>query len=115
MKQGSRGTLQTVPQPDTVFTEPLHLVIKFKQSVQTSLFLDSKRFLTVFLNTQDYWDFVLCPSSGILKKRTFRKLDLFSPSGGGRHALLGPLERANLNQWICFRPQAWGDILSWVR
>jgi hypothetical protein len=28
-------------------------------------------------NTQDYWVFGLCPSSGILKNTTFRKLDLF--------------------------------------
>jgi hypothetical protein len=35
---------------------------------------------------QDYWDFGLCPSSGILKtpkNTTFRKLDLFPSSGEG--------------------------------
>jgi hypothetical protein len=37
-------------------------------------------------NTQNYWVFVLCPSSGILKTRKytiFRKLDLFPFSGEG--------------------------------
>jgi hypothetical protein len=34
-------------------------------------------------NTQNYWVFGLCPSSGILKNTTFRKLDLFPYSGEG--------------------------------
>jgi hypothetical protein len=37
-------------------------------------------------NTQNYWGFGLCPSSGILENRkqtTFRKLDLFPSSGEG--------------------------------
>jgi hypothetical protein len=42
----------------------------------------------------------------ILKNTTFRKLDLFPPSGERRETptLLGPSERANLNHWknICF-------------
>jgi hypothetical protein len=35
-------------------------------------------------NTQNYWVFGLCPSSGILEtieNTTFRKLDLFPSSG----------------------------------
>jgi hypothetical protein len=32
-------------------------------------------------NTQDYWVFGLCPSSGILKNTTFQKLHLFLSSG----------------------------------
>jgi hypothetical protein len=37
----------------------------------------------------------------VLENTTFRKLDLFPSSGEGRETptLLGPLERANLNQW----------------
>jgi hypothetical protein len=34
-------------------------------------------------NTQNYWVFGLCPSSGILENTTFRKLDLFPSSGVG--------------------------------
>jgi hypothetical protein len=45
--------------------------------------------------TRDYWVFGLCPSSGILKNTTFRKLGLFPSSGEG----LGDLERPNPNQW----------------
>jgi hypothetical protein len=43
-------------------------------------------------------DFELRRSSDILKKTTFRKLDLFPSSGeeGETSTLLGPLERANL-------------------
>jgi hypothetical protein len=33
-------------------------------------------------NSQNYWVFGLCPSSGILKSK-FRKLDLFPSSGEG--------------------------------
>jgi hypothetical protein len=50
---------------------------------------------------QNYWIFGPFPSSGILEKTTFRKLDLFPSSGegGGEDTQLGPLERANLNHW----------------
>jgi hypothetical protein len=34
----------------------------------------------IMFNTQDYWVFGLCPSSGILKSK-FWKLDLFPSSG----------------------------------
>jgi hypothetical protein len=36
-------------------------------------------------NTQNYWGFGFCPSSGILeiRKHKFRKLDLFPSSGEG--------------------------------
>jgi hypothetical protein len=33
--------------------------------------------------TSDYWVLGLCSSSGILKNKTFRKLDLFPSSGEG--------------------------------
>jgi hypothetical protein len=32
-------------------------------------------------DTRNYWDFGFCPSSGILKNTSFRKLDLFPSSG----------------------------------
>jgi hypothetical protein len=32
---------------------------------------------------RDYWVFGHCPSSGILKNTTFRKLDVFPSSGEG--------------------------------
>jgi hypothetical protein len=34
-------------------------------------------------NTRDCWVFGFCPSSGMLKNITFRKLDLFLSSGEG--------------------------------
>jgi hypothetical protein len=45
--------------------------------------------LTTVYNTQRYWVFGLCPSSGfeITENTTFRKLDLFPSSGDGRHLL----------------------------
>jgi hypothetical protein len=50
------------------------------------------RVLTMVRNTQNYWRFGHCPSSGILKtlkNTTFRKLDLLPFSGeGGRHLTL---------------------------
>jgi hypothetical protein len=47
-----------------------------------------------------YWVFGLCRSSIILKNTTFRKMDLFPSSHDvwETPTLLGPLERANLNQ-----------------
>jgi hypothetical protein len=55
-------------------------------------------------NTQNHWVYGLCPSSGSLNTRKhnfFSKLGLFPSSGDRRetHALLGPLESANLNQF----------------
>jgi hypothetical protein len=55
--------------------------------------------------TQNYWVFGLFPSLGILEleNTTFRKLDLFPFSGvwGKKtRTQLGPLERANLSNWI---------------
>jgi hypothetical protein len=46
-------------------------------------------------NTQNYWVFGLCPSSGILNNTTFRKLDLFPSAGEGwkTPTQLDPLER----------------------
>jgi hypothetical protein len=37
----------------------------------------------------------------VIENTTFRKLDLFPPSGEGKeiHALLGPLEGSNINHW----------------
>jgi hypothetical protein len=32
---------------------------------------------------RDYWIFLVCPSSGIVKNTAFRKLDLFPSSGEG--------------------------------
>jgi hypothetical protein len=43
-----------------------------------------------------YWVFGFCPSPDILAM-TFRKVDLFPSSGERGDALLGPLERANLD------------------
>jgi hypothetical protein len=55
-------------------------------------------------NTQNYWLFGCCPSSGFLKKlenTTFRKQGLFFPqANGAKHTLLDSLEIANLN--YCF-------------
>jgi hypothetical protein len=50
------------------------------------------RVLMMVYNTQRYWVFRLCPSSGNFlnnngKNTTFRKLDLFPSSGEGRHLL----------------------------
>jgi hypothetical protein len=53
-------------------------------------------------SVQNYWDFWLCPLSGILetRKHNVRKLDLFPSSGeGGKTPLLDPLEWGNLNHW----------------
>jgi hypothetical protein len=54
-------------------------------------------------NAQNYWVSGLCPFSGILDTRKHK----VSETGcfrlqvrGGRHTLLGPFERANLNHWI---------------
>jgi hypothetical protein len=45
-------------------------------------------FLNLVQNTRNYWVFGLSPSSGILNRETFRKLDLFPSSGEeGRHLL----------------------------
>jgi hypothetical protein len=46
-------------------------------------------------------DFVHRPDSKELEDKniTFRKLDVFPSSDEGAPTLLGPLERANLNQW----------------
>jgi hypothetical protein len=41
------------------------------------------RVLTMVYNTQDYWAFGLCPSSGILNNTMFPKVDLFLSSGVG--------------------------------
>jgi hypothetical protein len=64
--------------------------------------MDSKWFLTMVYNTQDHWVFGLCPSCGILTtQHSASELDLFPSSGKGWQtpALLGHLERANLNHW----------------
>jgi hypothetical protein len=47
------------------------------------------RALIMVHNTQKYWGFGLCPSSGILKLEDmiFQKLDLLPSSGGGEHLL----------------------------
>jgi hypothetical protein len=53
--------------------------------------------LTVVYNTQNYWVFGLFPSSCILENTTFRKLDLFPPSGegGGEDTYsVGPLRKS---------------------
>jgi hypothetical protein len=54
-------------------------------------------------NTQNYWVFGLCPSSGILEPREHvSENGCFHPQvgGGGKiPTVLGPLERANLNHW----------------
>jgi hypothetical protein len=44
----------------------------------------------------------------------FRKLDLFPSSGEGRETstLLGPLERANHNQWLSFRNAMFSSYLK---
>jgi hypothetical protein len=66
-------------------------------------------------STQNYWVFRLCISSGILKvrKHNFRKLDLFLSSGeeGKTPTQLGPLERANLNQWSS---EVGYDSVDWI-
>jgi hypothetical protein len=53
-------------------------------------------------NTQNYWVFGLCPSSGILETRKHSISETGSVSvlrwGGKTPTLLGPLERANLKQ-----------------
>jgi hypothetical protein len=51
----------------------------------------------IVYSTQNYWDFGLLPSPGVLGSRnmTFQKFDLFPSSGEG--GKLGPLERASLN------------------
>jgi hypothetical protein len=53
-------------------------------------------------NTQNYWIFGFCPSSGILKTREHNVSETGSVSvlrKGETPTLLGPLERANLNHW----------------
>jgi hypothetical protein len=42
-----------------------------------------ERPLTIVYNNRNYWLFGLCPSSGIVKNTTSRKLDVFPPSGEG--------------------------------
>jgi hypothetical protein len=52
------------------------------------------------LRITGFSDFVHRPVFQKLENTTFRKLDLFPSSGDGETpALLGPLERANLNHW----------------
>jgi hypothetical protein len=61
-----------------------------------------KMVLMMMHNTHNYWalNFVHHPVFWKLENTTFWKLDLFPPSGEAEiHALLGPLERANLNHW----------------
>jgi hypothetical protein len=53
-------------------------------------------------NTQNFWVFGLCPSSGILETRNqrFGNCICFRPQVRGKTpTLLDPLERANLNHW----------------
>jgi hypothetical protein len=54
-------------------------------------------------NTQNYWIFGLCPSSGILETRKHNVSETGSVSvlrwREETPILLGPLERANLNHW----------------
>jgi hypothetical protein len=52
------------------------------------------------VDTQVYWVFGLCPSSGILKNITFWKLDLFLSSGERVETptLLGPLELTSVTR-----------------
>jgi hypothetical protein len=54
-------------------------------------------------NTQDYWSFGRCLSSGILETRRHNVSETPSVSvlrrGEETPTLLGPLERANLNHW----------------
>jgi hypothetical protein len=54
--------------------------------------------LMMVYNTQNYWVFGLCPSSGILnlENTAFRKLDLFPSSGTGGLTLLGPLDLTSI-------------------
>jgi hypothetical protein len=51
--------------------------------------------------TWDYWVFGHRPTSGILKNKTFWKLDLFPSSGERVEGIyfLDPLERANIHHW----------------
>jgi hypothetical protein len=47
-------------------------------------------------NTQDYWFFQFCSSSGILRNITFRKQDLFSSSEGvGDTYSVGSVRKSN--------------------
>jgi hypothetical protein len=48
-------------------------------------------------DTRNDWVFILCPSSGILKNTTFRKLDLF-PSSGERTSVVHWLRLALSNE-----------------
>jgi hypothetical protein len=59
--------------------------------------------LTIMYNTQDYWVFGLCPSSGILKNK-FWKLDLFPSLGEGVadiYSITGPIKN------LVFRKTDW--------
>jgi hypothetical protein len=53
----------------------------------------------IMYNTQNHWVYGVCPLSRILNN-SFRKVDVFPCLGEGKETptLLGPLERANLNQ-----------------
>jgi hypothetical protein len=55
-------------------------------------------------NTQNHWVCGLCPLPGILddqKTEPFGSWICFRLQvKGGRHLLLGPLERVNLNHWV---------------
>jgi hypothetical protein len=78
-----------------------HPVLKHPQSIAI------QRVLTMLCNTQNRRVSGLRPPSRILHnyKTTFRKLDVFPSSDEGREtpALLGPLERDNLNHWTWSR------------
>jgi hypothetical protein len=62
--------------------------------------------LMMVYNNQDYWVFGLCPSSGILKDTKEHTLqnDLVPSSGEGweTSAVLGPIKRANLDDWTAY-------------
>jgi hypothetical protein len=77
---------------------------RFKQFISWSRFW---RVLKMVNNTQNYWIFGLCPSSGILETRKHVS-ETGSVSAfrwdGRTPTQLGPLERANLNHWTMTIP-----------
>jgi hypothetical protein len=72
------------------------LPIYLQQSIQSFSWIEIK-------NTQNHWDYGLCPSSVILTNKETQRFGNwiffpFSSEGEETPTLLGPLETANLNR-----------------
>jgi hypothetical protein len=85
--------------PDALLTITLsHLVLAMKCEVKLCIRNDMN-----IKTAQNYWIFLLFPSSGILENTTVRKLDLFPSSGEGG---------GEDTYWVGVSIQNWTEISS---